>query len=402
MHGQGYRHLVEVAEISARLQTRTGQIQKVFTDVEPHLPATTASDQYNQLSEAVSGLSQAATRALDLGVSCDPLEARNAFEAVQDALAQVTFAFSNLHCELERVKCLTPLVFFSLLQTEIDEFGFLAAAAVSAAGKLNAPGTEELGKQCNAVWMAMQVETDKQLKRAFDKFQERQPCPPALCYDNATAALRKIIAAGAADSLKFTREPLCWDEPQLCHHRQFVDRVTEEIRKLRCKDVSGPIVCVLTRLGSLSMRLYAILDRGRMDLAVAVRTTFEDWSETWKWFHQMDNDPSPRVVHQLRTLTGIYRWLESRIRSYDICNDPVPSPYCSTPASPGNNEGELMFEFADENGNPIANQWVTITDAAGNQSQALTDPAGVVRRFVAKGMYTVGAHDSAPITILVQ
>src|SRR5262249_21326482 len=142
--------------------------------------------------------------------------------------------------------------------------------------------------------------------------------------------------------------------------------------------------CVLTRLGSTAMRIHALLNRGNIDLADAVRTTVESWNETRQWFQNMDNDPPPRVAHHLRTLVGIYRWLESRVHSFAVCAEPGPTSACCDSAG---DEGEMRFELVDENGNPFSNRRITIKTPSGEKFHVTIDGEGKFKRKMPKGPY---------------
>jgi hypothetical protein len=102
-----------------------------------------------------------------------------------------------------------------------------------------------------------------------------------------------------------------------------VDQVTDEIQKVYCKTkhLSHFDNCVLTGLGASAMRLQAVLGRSTTDIADAVRTAIENWTDTAKWFGDIRGDitkgdpttePPPQVARQLRTIFGIFRWLEKK------------------------------------------------------------------------------------------
>lgn len=332
-----YRTLLEIEETGTGLKKLAQDIQDAIKNVEPHLPTDYCqelSDPFaSALSKAVEDLNTATGDAETAAASCDAQAVRDKFEALEASVAQLTFAHGNLLCGLGRIKCLAQPAFFDMLQRKVDEFGFLAATVVSALGKLRLQEMG-LGRQLKTLWLAMRAQVSDQLKQAFEKWQERQLCPPSLCYDTATSTLRKAIDDGVADSDKFPSDPACCDEQKVCHHRQLVDKATDEVEKLYCKVTDQPDfnTCVLTRLGSLTMQLQATLGRSTTGLVDSFQTTIKGWNDTIKYLQSIGSDqvprPTPRVADRLRTIAGIYRWLENKMKSaagWAICNEPVSS-----------------------------------------------------------------------------
>jgi hypothetical protein len=396
-----YRVLFEICDISEDLETRASEMQKVFVDVEAHLPrgaGTQLKDSFANVVAAVAAAKEAAGEAQKTVAGCDPQAVRDAVEALGGSVSQVTATLSNVVCTLAGIKCLAQPAFFDILQMKVDEFALYAAKVVSAFHKLSFRETG-IGKQLKAIWQAMRSQVTVQLKQAFERWQERNVCPPSMCYDTATPILRKVIEDGLADAEQLTPELSCWDEPRLRRQRTLVVAAIDEIERLYCnaqrmKDFNSS---ALTSLGSKAMRLQAVLGRGTTDLADAFRTTVESWKETFTWLQQdTDSVPSPRVEHHLRTIAGVYGWLENSLRSSTAGNQTVPSAGL----------GWLEFCIADENGNPCANSRVHITTPTGDQLVLTTDAEGRVRHSAPKGCYKVSADTEElfvhPIMMYVQ
>jgi hypothetical protein len=324
--------LTEDAKHLRRLTRKNGDLSKEINSAKPLLVPADAQGLEQGFMELSGAADEVVTNARTTGTalaSCDPQEVRDALEVLEGSVEQLAFAYGDFHCKLGRNKCLAPPVIYDTLHAKAETVGFYSANVVSAFGKLRVCETG-LGAQLKAIWLVMRAQAGDQLKRAFEKWQERQLCPQSLCYDTATWALRKAVDEGITDSSTSLAGPACCSEPAILQHGRIVNRAIDEIQKIHCKtkNLANFDNCLLISLGSSAMRLHAALGRGATDITDRVKTMLESWADTKTWFADTSKPPSPRALHQLRKIVGIYHWLENKLQpaaGTAICCEPYLS-----------------------------------------------------------------------------
>ncbi|HEY3741814.1 MAG TPA: hypothetical protein VGL53_18315 [Bryobacteraceae bacterium] len=386
--------LLEVMELSNRLNRAAAKVEGRRKELDPNFPANAAvnlkAKYCDPLVDAVREFGVSVKTAFDSEVACDAFQTSNTFDEMRAKSADIAYRFDNLVCEMARIKCLTQPAFFDLLQTEVDHLGLAASTVLGLVDKLSRTQTG-IGAQLKQTWQLMRTLVTGALRQQFVKWQERQLCPTSLCYDTATEALRNAIDAGIADTENFGNDSHCWDEGRMRRQRNLIVAATEEVRKLHCKDL--PDHGVLTRIGAQTMRLHSILSHSTTGLAVAVRSIVDGWTQTREWLDTPDNDPPPQVARHLRTLVGVYYWLENNLNGLSACQPSTQAgqPAVAVPNAPGfaPGEGEMIFDVVDPLGQPCTFCEVSIVDKTGTRTKVLTDQDGRFRGVFQKGPYQV-------------
>ncbi|MGA2739506.1 MAG: hypothetical protein ABSG65_18960 [Bryobacteraceae bacterium] len=383
-----YAQLIELERINK-------QLQKMFH--ERTLPAmqellSLSQPSIDSILDGVKDFETAVNSYRAAAGSCNELDIYNAHKALRYAGAKLTSALDEVWCQIRQGSYAAQSAFLAAQQAEMNCFAFLLATAIRAIGRMSQP-CNRLETQLSAVWTGMLNYLDGPLKRAFVQYEQHELCPPTLCYDKATGSLREAIKQGLANAPGLAFDIYGCDEAQLRQHRHLVDKVVYEISRLDSKNLEGFDRCVWTELGADAMRLYAILGRGATVVADQVRTLYQSWAGFTNWFAEMRNGqegpPPADALPFLRAGLGILRTFEARARNSGVCLD--------TQAPCGVEYGEMVVQLVDENDQPFAGTEVQITPSPAVAPQfpgsplAVTDQAGIVRRYVPKGSYTVSA-----------
>jgi hypothetical protein len=346
----------------------------------------------DSLSEGVEAFKTAVDDYRNVAGSCNDLDIFNAHECLREAAARMTSALDEAWCRVRQGSYAIQPAFLAVHQAEMNCFAFLLATAVRAIGKMSQP-CNQLETQLSSVWTCMQTYVDGPLKRAFVKYEQHELCPPTLCYDKTTEALRGTIKQGLASTQGLSFDVYGCDETQLRQHRLLVDKVVQEIDRLDSKKLEGFDRGVWTQLGADAMRLYAILGRGATVVADQVRTLYKSWTDFTGWIQSRAGDPPVTALPFLRAGLGILRTFEARARNSGVCLD--------TQVPCGVEYAEMEFAIVDSDNQPLSGAEVQITPSAEIASQfpgnpvAVADQSGLVKRYVPKGSYTVSALSGA-------
>jgi hypothetical protein len=391
-----YGQWLEVERSGALLEEAMVRFDDVLVEVGPHLPyGAKMEERHALMREATAEFSGLLRGARAAAASCDPKAVDDVLRALHDRAARVTFAYDRLQCHLGQIDCITPVAFFSMLQAEADAIGLLAATLLRSVHKLSAP-CSAIGTQLRKVWLEMRIYEAGPLKHAFSRYEQHQLCPAADCYERATADLRKIIETGLAECQSLSMDAYGCDESAFLRHRHLVDMAVQEIMRLDCKDLEGFERCVWARLGSFTMRLYAILGRSTNLVAEQVRTLADSLLHLKQWFDDMSKEPPTDVVPFLRAGLAIIRSLESRAHGYGVC--------AQVPTGPCPDYGQMELRIVDDNEQPLSGVKVHITTQSGQKHESIADQNGYIREILPKGPYTISATggEFPALTMVVQ
>jgi hypothetical protein len=244
------------------------------------------------------------------------------------------------------------------------------------------------------VWLEMKCYAAGPLKEAFCRHEKHQVCPPAHCYDTATAELRRIIEHGLADCEGLALDAYGCEGGRFARQYQWIDLAVQAVTRLDCGLPEGFDRCVCTRLGSFTMRLYAILGRTTNIVADQVRTLADSLRHLRDWFGDMTQEPPQDVVPFLRAGLAILRSLEDKAAGKGICAYPATGP-CA-------DYGQMELRIVDDNDQPLSGCKVQITTQAGQKREVMADANGYIRELLPKGPYTVsGAGGEFPALTMV-
>jgi hypothetical protein len=377
-----YAYLLEVEHVGRLVHEAVLRLDATLREVRPHVPNCAPFNAcHAAMKEVTSNITGVVAGVRAAAASCDPQMVEEALRALHNYAASATSAYDRMHFELGQISHTTQLAFFSALESETDRIGLLTATLLNSVHKLSTPSFD-IGSQLRKVWTGMRRFVAGPVKQAFQTYEERQFCPQEQCYEKATAELRRIIEDGLADSDGLAMDVYGGDA-RLLRHRQRVDACVQEILRLDCKAWEGFDPCAWTRLGSFTMRLYAILGRSSSIVAGQVRTLAQSWKNLTQWWNHMSEEPPTDVVPFLRAGLAILRSFEDRAQGHGI--------YAQLPTGPSTDYGRMHLRIVDDSDRPMAGCRVLIVHDQGHTREAIADGDGRVRELMPKGPCTVSS-----------